>query len=58
MAFDTLKKRLLEALVLTYFNFDREIRVKTDTFTGILIRILIQKYDDGWYPVTYYSEII
>lgn len=56
-AFDELKKRLLSAPILAYYDPYRETRIETDASDGVVAGILAQKGDDGqWHPVAYFSK--
>lgn len=60
-AFDTLKRRLLDAPVLVHFDYDRDTRVETDASDGVVAGVLSQRSDettDEWHPVAFYSETL
>ena len=56
IAFDELKRRLLEAPVLAHFEYGRATRMETDASDGVLAGMLSQEHEDGWHPVAFYSE--
>ena len=59
-AFKALKKVFTSASLLCYFNENKLMRVKTDTFKFVIDRILTQQFKIDshfyWLPVTYYSR--
>ena len=60
-AFDTLKRRLLEAPVLAHFGYENDTRVETDASDGVIAGVLSQKKDDAsndWHPVAFYLETL
>lgn len=56
LAFEDLKKRLLEAPVLAYFSFEKPTRLETDASDGVVAGVLSQEVDGVWNPVGYFSE--
>jgi hypothetical protein len=59
IAFEQLKKRVIEALVLSYFSFELETFLKSDSSDYVSVEILSQKEsDDLIKSVTYFSKIL
>jgi len=56
-AFNKLKRRLVSAPLLTYFNLERPLMLETDALDGAIASIFSQKQLDGeWHPITYYLK--
>ncbi|RWR98802.1 Retrotransposable element Tf2 protein type 1-like protein, partial [Dinothrombium tinctorium] len=51
-----LKKLVIEAPVLEYFDPKREIKVSSDASCKGLGAVLLQKHADGWKPIAYASR--
>jgi hypothetical protein len=59
IAFEQLKKRVIEAFVLSYFSFELETFLKSDSSDYVSIEILSQKENDDLIKsVTYFSKIL
>jgi len=58
-AFNKLKKRLVSAPLLTYFNPKRPLMLKTNALDSAIASIFSQKQLDGeWHPIIYYLKTI
>jgi len=58
-AFNKLKKRLVLAPLLAYFNPEWPLMLETDALDGIIASIFSQKQPDGeWHPIIYYLKTI
>ena len=56
-AFKELKRRLVAAPLLCYFNYALLTRLETDASDSVVAGVLSQKQLDGeWHPVAYYSK--
>jgi hypothetical protein len=59
IAFEQLKKRVIETLVLSYFSFELETFLKSDSSNYVSVEILSQKEsDDLIKSVTYFSKTL
>jgi hypothetical protein len=59
VAFERLKKRVIEAFVLSYFSLELEIFLKSDSSDYVSVGILSQKEDDDLIKsVTYFSKTL
>jgi hypothetical protein len=57
--FELLKKRVIEAFVLSYFSLELEIFLKIDSFNYVSIEILSQKKSDDLIKlITYFSKTL
>jgi len=58
-AFNELKKWLVLAPLLAYFDLERPSMLETDALDGVIANIFSQKQPDGeWHPVAYYLKTI
>jgi len=58
-AFNKLKKRLVSAPLLAYFNLERPLMLETDTLNSAIAGVFSQKQLDGeWHPIIYYLKTI
>jgi len=58
-AFNELKKRLVLAPLLTYFNLEWPLMLKTNALNGVIAGVFPQKQLDGeWHPIIYYLKTI
>jgi hypothetical protein len=59
IAFEQLKTRVIEALVLSYFSFELETFLKSDSSDYVSVEILSQKEDDDLIrSITYFSKTL
>ena len=60
LAFIILKNKLLQALILAYFSYNKKTCVETDLFNEVLGGVLLQLYKENsdWHPVIFYFKII
>jgi hypothetical protein len=59
IAFELLKKRVIKALVLSYFSLELETFMKTDSFDYVSVEVLSQKEsDDLIRSITYFSKTL
>jgi hypothetical protein len=57
--FEQLKKRVIEALVLSYFSFELETFLESDSFDYVSVEMLSQKENDDLIKsVTYFSKTL
>jgi len=45
--FKKLKNRLISSLILRYYNLDFKLMLETDTFNGVVARVLLQLYPNN-----------
>jgi hypothetical protein len=56
-AFEELKRRLVEAPILSHYYPHRESKLETDASDGVVAGVLSQKGDDEeWHPIAYFSK--
>ncbi|CAM6084892.1 unnamed protein product [Calypogeia fissa] len=56
MAFQRLKKTLIHAPILKWYDPDRPIKIHVDA-SGIAVGgVLLQEWDNVWHPVAYFSR--
>ncbi|OWZ10181.1 LOW QUALITY PROTEIN: hypothetical protein PHMEG_00017007 [Phytophthora megakarya] len=55
--FEHIKQILTTKALLTYPDFRRTFRLVTDASTAGLGACLMQKFDDGWKPISYASKV-
>jgi len=58
-AFNKLKKRLVLAPLLAYFNLKWPLMLETNALDSVIASVFSQKQLDGeWYPIAYYLKTI
>jgi len=58
-AFNELKKRLVLAPLLAYFNLEWPLMLETNALDSIIAGVFSQKQLDGeWHPIVYYLKTI
>jgi hypothetical protein len=57
--FEELKKRVIEALVLSYFSLELKTFLKSDSFDYVSVEVLFQREDDDLIKsIIYFSKIL
>jgi hypothetical protein len=59
ITFEEIKKRVIKTFVLSYFSFELETFLKSDSFDYVLIKVLSQKNNDDLIKsITYFSKTL
>jgi hypothetical protein len=57
--FEIFKGRLIDALLLAYYNIDSQYLLETDASNTVVAIVFSQKgLDEEWHPVAYFSKTI